>query len=106
MWLTLLYLFLWARFWPELEQPLYDLLGESGIFLQELHYTVGQLGMVERKAPNLMQWNEDLAQELFVLGLQRQCEPVDNATKNLEEFTDSIKVFCFVYEPKEIGIFP
>ena len=55
--------------------------------------------MVERKAPNLMQWNEDLAQELFVLGLQRQREPVDNAAKNLKEFTDSVKVFRLVNEP-------
>ena len=48
-----LYLLLGASLWPELEQPLDDLLGEGGVLLQELHHAVGQLGVVQRQAAHL-----------------------------------------------------
>merc|ERR1711884_328402 len=53
-------LLLGAGLGPELEQPLDDLLGEGGVLLQELHHAVGQLGVVQRQAPNLVQRDQNL----------------------------------------------
>ena len=53
-------LFLRASLWPELEQPLDDLLRQGGVLLQELHHAVRQLRMVQRQAPHLVQGDQDL----------------------------------------------
>ena len=46
-------LLLGAGLWPELEEALDDLLGQGGIFLEELDHAVGQLGVVQGQASDL-----------------------------------------------------
>ena len=106
---------------PVLEQAADDLLRQGWILLQELDDAVGQLGVVERQALDLVQWQQDLDQKLLVLHLQRQGESVDNAgqlgkgpvsplhqsqtlrhdllpPKNLQQLAHTIKVFRLVNE--------
>ena len=52
--------------------------------------------MVEGEASNLVEWDQDLAEELLVLGLQGQREPVNDATQNLQQLAHSVEVFRFV----------
>lgn len=56
-------------------------LGEAGVLLQELHHTVGQLGVVADQRLDLVQRDEHSQKELFVLLLQRQSKPVDDTGK-------------------------
>ena len=74
------HLFLRASFGPVLEQATDHLLCEWGILLKKLDNTVGQLGVVERQALDLVQRQQDLDQKLLVFHLQRQGESIDNAT--------------------------
>lgn len=71
--------FLRASFGPVLEQATDHLLRERGILLKKLYDTIGQLGVVERQALDLVQRQQDLDQKLLVLQLQWQSEPINNA---------------------------
>jgi len=95
------YLLLRAGLGPELEQPLDDLLREGGVLLQELHDAVGQLRVVQRQAAHFMQGNQHLDQELLVLRLQGQGEPVDNGAEDLEQLAHAVEVLRLVDEAQE-----
>lgn len=60
-------LLLWTRLWPKFKQPLYDRLRQRRIFLQELHHTVRQLGVVQGQTLYLVKGQQDLHQKLFML---------------------------------------
>lgn len=42
---------------------------------------------------------KNLSQKASVLALQRECKAVDNAAQNLQQFTHTVELFCFVDEP-------
>jgi hypothetical protein len=92
------HLFLRARLWPVLEQPLDDLLREGGVLLQKLHYAVGELRVVERQASHLVQRDQHLDEELLVLGLEGQRKSVDDRAEDLEELAHAVKVLSLVDE--------
>ena len=95
------YLLLRASLGPELEQALDDLLGEGGVFLEELHYAVGELGVVEGQAAHLVKRDEYLDQELLVLCFQRQREPVYDAAENLQKLANPVKVLGLINESEK-----
>ena len=64
--------FLWTSFWPELEKALDDLLGESGVLLQELNHAVRQLSMIKGQTSHLhrqsrLHWDQDRRQPTLTL---------------------------------------
>ena len=59
----LTHLLLGASLWPELEQPLDDLLRQGGVLLQELHDAVRQLRVVQRQTPHLVQRDQNLKED-------------------------------------------
>ena len=57
--------------------------------------------MVHGDTLGLVQRQECSLEENFVLILERQCEAVDDAPKNFEEFRDAVMTFGLIDEPEE-----
>ena len=55
--------------------------------------------MVERQAADLVKWYEDLAEELFVFGLEGEGETVDDTAEYLQQLSDPVEVFRLVDKP-------
>ena len=54
--------------------------------------------MVEAEAADFVKGDEDFAEELLVLQLQWKGEAVDDATKDLEQLTNPVKVLRLIDE--------
>lgn len=48
-----------------------------------------------------MQRNQHSSEEEFMLFLERQCKTINDRSKNLEKFSDSIETLCFINELEE-----
>ena len=94
-------LLLRARLGPVLEQAADHLLRQRRVLLQELDDAVGQLGVVQRQALDLVQRKQDLDQKLLVLHLERQGKAVDDAAEDLQQLAHSVKVLRLVDEAQE-----
>lgn len=69
-------LLLATRLRPVLEEAANDRLRQVGVLFEKLHHAVGELRVIQRQALDLVQWYKHLDEELLVLRLQRQSEPV------------------------------
>ena len=83
---------------PVLEQTEQDLFGQGTVLLKELNYAVRQLRMIQRQRLDFVQRDEHACQEQLVFVFERKCEAVDNRSKNLQQFGDSVMTFCLVDE--------
>ena len=72
---------------------------ELRVLLQELHYTVGQLGLVLHQRFGLVQWDQHLGQELPMLWLEWQGKAVDDAAQNLQQLCNTVELLSLVDEP-------
>jgi len=73
------YLLLAACLGPELKQSSTNGFREGWILLEELHHAVGQLCVVQWQALDLVQWDQDFDQKLFVFNFQGQRKAIDDA---------------------------
>ena len=71
---------------------------ELRVFLQELDHTVSKLCLVLDQGLGLVEWGEDLGQELTMLRLQGQGKPVDDAPEDFQQLCHSIELLCLVDE--------
>lgn len=64
--------------------------------------------MVQRQALDLVQWQQNLHQELLVFRLQGQSKPVYDAAQYFEQLAHAVKVFRLVDESQEnvVYLFP
>ena len=63
---------------------------QSGLLLQILHRTIGQLWMEGDKTGDLMQGQENFEQEHAMFFAQRHREPVDDAAKDFKDFRQAL----------------
>ena len=52
-----------------------------------------------------MEWYEYFDKKLFVLRLEWQCESVDDAAKDLQQFANTIEVLSFIDESGKVANF-
>mmetsp|Transcript_42707 Transcript_42707/g.106473 ORF Transcript_42707/g.106473 Transcript_42707/m.106473 type:complete len:335 (+) Transcript_42707:653-1657(+) len=86
---------------PELEDDAEDLLGQVGVFLDELRDAVRELLVVHADVTHLVEGQQRLQQELLVLFLERQRKAVDDRTQDLEQLGDAVVALGGVDEPVE-----
>ena len=73
-------LLLGAGLWPELEEALDDLLGQGGIFLEELDHAVGQLSVVQRQTSNLRE--KKITKKIYINLIFTLCRGIRTLTRN------------------------
>jgi hypothetical protein len=83
---------------PIPQQPLDDVLSQTGILLEELNDAVGELRVVQRETLDLVEGNEDPSEERLVLFLEREGETVDDGTEDLEQLGDTVVALRLVDE--------
>jgi hypothetical protein len=57
--------------------------------------------MIHTQTLDFVKRNENSSEEQFMLFFQRQCEAVDNRSKDLQKFCNAIESFSLVNELKE-----
>jgi hypothetical protein len=86
---------------PVAEEAEDDVLGQGRVLLEELDDTVGELGVVEGEALDLVQGEEDAGEEGLVLLLQGQGKAVDDGAEDLEQLGDAVVPLGVVDELEE-----
>lgn len=86
---------------PVLEEASDDVLRQARVLLEELDDAVGELGVVQREALDLVEREEDAGEERLVLVLEREGEAVDDGPEDLEELGDSVVALRLVDELEE-----
>jgi hypothetical protein len=86
---------------PVPEQTEQDLLGESGVLLEELDDAVGELRVIEGEGLGLVERNEGSGEEGLVLLLEWEGESVNDGPEDLEQLSDSVVTLGLIDELEE-----
>lgn len=82
-------------------QIMTNLFRQSRVLFQELDYTVCKLRVIHAQALDFVKGNKHARQEEFVFFFERERKSIDDGTKDLEEFGDTIEAFGLVHELEE-----
>mmetsp|Transcript_36944 Transcript_36944/g.117572 ORF Transcript_36944/g.117572 Transcript_36944/m.117572 type:complete len:234 (-) Transcript_36944:494-1195(-) len=78
------------RHGPETQHGHDDVVGKQWILLHVLCHTIGELLVECRQRLHLVQGNQGADEEVLVLLLEGQCEPVDDATEDLQQLPNTV----------------